>query len=119
MRSTAVRSRLEAGTAEFESSRPEYHVTVRVTESGNRSLVSRSAWTIRGQRRVGRGHQVVVDLERIEYAESQLLSLGSGVEVLAPEELRLSTTQVSLAIASNYRRQLPRSARPRGGKLTG
>jgi predicted DNA-binding transcriptional regulator YafY len=90
---------------EFESSRPEYRVTVRTTESGYRAIKSHLRSSLREERKVGRRHQLVLDLERVEYAQSQLLGLGPEVEVLSPIELRREMAKTLLATADLYRGQ--------------
>ncbi|HUY09048.1 MAG TPA: YafY family protein [Candidatus Dormibacteraeota bacterium] len=87
---------------EFERSRPEYRVTVRATEAGYRAIRARLTASLREERKVGRRHQLVLDLERVEYAQPQLLGLGPEVEVLSPIELRRRMAKTSLATANLY-----------------
>lgn len=92
-----------AWAAEFEGSRPQYQVTLRATAGGYRAVQGQLAGRLSSRRRVGRSYHLVVDMERPEFAKSQVLGLGPEVEVLAPPELRRRVARSSRAMANIYR----------------
>ncbi|MGH3421249.1 MAG: helix-turn-helix transcriptional regulator [Streptosporangiaceae bacterium] len=105
-------------TADFEASRPSCVVTVRAGASGYRTLMALLGGQVRHDLRRGRNHLVTLDLERPEFARTHLLSLGPGVEVLAPQELRRAVARASRELARTYRRRSGSAAEPsRDGKL--
>lgn len=102
----------------FERSLPQYPVTVRASPGARTRLqrlgdgIQEAAGSEPGPDAQGWTRHVVV-FERIEYAETALLGLGAGVEVLEPAILRERMEKTARAIAQLYERNAPegRSAR--------
>jgi predicted DNA-binding transcriptional regulator YafY len=93
--------------AEFESSRPQVAVTVRVRERAVGVLARvAEAWNdevLATLRRDGRDWvRLEVPFERVEYAQSALLTLGGDVEVVAPRELRRAMAAAARRLARIY-----------------
>ena len=93
--------------SEFQSSLPRVTVTVRVRDRALSALARvAEEWSeevLATQRRDGRGWlRLDVPFERLEYAQSALLSLGADVEVIAPNELRRSIATVAKHLAQAY-----------------
>jgi predicted DNA-binding transcriptional regulator YafY len=109
----------------FASERPHYDVTLRLTRAGEEALRQvRPAEQehLLGARRARDGTRTVtLDFEREAIAVSQLATLGPGVEVLEPPELRARLRQLAIELSGLYgtparaeaSRSRPRARRPR------
>jgi predicted DNA-binding transcriptional regulator YafY len=83
---------------EFEVSRPSTTVTVRLAPEALAHLRVTPAGPPDEEGWV----RAELSVERLEWAESQLLALGAGVEVLSPAELRERIARTAGEIAARY-----------------
>jgi predicted DNA-binding transcriptional regulator YafY len=83
---------------EFEVSRPSTTVTVRLAPEALAHLRETPAGPPDEEGWV----RAELSFERLEWAESQLLALGAGVEVLSPAELRDRIARTAGEIAARY-----------------
>ncbi|APR80758.1 Transcriptional regulator, DeoR family protein [Minicystis rosea] len=102
----------------FLSQRPGFEVTLRLTEDGAEALrrvrpSSDGDRIAQAPRRKGGIASITIDFEREDIALSQLLPLGDGAEVLAPESLRERLVGLTTKLVSVYG---PRAHRANGPK---
>jgi predicted DNA-binding transcriptional regulator YafY len=94
--------------AEFERSRPQIAVELRVRQDAVGALrtvadpAARAALDEVGDPDPGGWVTVTLPFERIEYAHGQLLSLGSRAEVLRPAALRRQLAETGRQVAELY-----------------
>jgi predicted DNA-binding transcriptional regulator YafY len=91
----------------FYSKRPSYCVTLRLTRAGQEAVGRvRPPYDQERIRRARRGRDgrktVTLDFERKTIAVSQLLTLGPGVEVVEPEEMRQTLREIGANLRTLY-----------------
>jgi predicted DNA-binding transcriptional regulator YafY len=99
----------KASTQRFEAGVYQTTITALVTAQGLKRIyslspaINRAALeTAQTDAQDARWTRITIPIESIEYAASQLLSLGSDVQVLAPKELRSRMRDCILAMAVLY-----------------
>jgi len=103
--------------AEYEASRPQVEVRVRIARAAvpalDRVLAPRDRAALREAAAAASGGDwlaLIVPFERPEHAHRDLLGLGDQVEVLSPAELRERIAATARTVAALYMASVPSQA---------